>query len=100
MPEAKKIEMVKPNVSRVHPLGNGTQDIYRFKNGYGASVVKFDGSYGYPNLYELAVVKFYGEEIDAFHVDSTTRITDDVLGWQTPEDVQAVLKRISRLRKK
>ena len=79
------------------PFLNGVQKIYKFKNGYGASVVCHDGSYGGPykpdgdNLWEIAVLDS-NEEI-TYH----TPVTHDVIGHQTDEDVEKVLKEISEL---
>lgn len=76
------------------PLLGGVQKLYRFDNGYGASVVRHDGSYGHTEgLWELAVT----------HEDELcyeTSITDDVLGWLTDEQVEETLSEIARLPKK
>lgn len=75
----------------------GVQYAFRFENGYGASVVKHDGSYGnYKDLWELAVVKFIGES-DRFYLVYTTDITCDVVGYLTDKDVQDLLRRIKEL---
>ena len=43
--------------------GVGHHWIYRFQNGFGASVIFSPYSYGtYKMLYELAVLKFHGED--------------------------------------
>lgn len=89
----------KPILKRKHPCENGTQDIYRFKNGYGASVVFFRGSYGYEaGLLELAVLKFESKDPLDFHLVYDTIITNDVIGWLTPADVEKLLKKIERLK--
>lgn len=71
--------------------GVGTHDWYRFKNGYGASVVRGPYSYGGPKLYELAVL-----DKDS-NICYTTPITDDVIGWLDEDAVDAVLDQIEAL---
>ena len=71
---------------------NGIQKIYQFENGQGASVVKHDGSYGNKaGLWELAVLDAEG------NLDYNTRITGDVIGHQTEEQIQVLLTEISEL---
>jgi hypothetical protein len=71
--------------------GNGVQKVYKFPNGYGASVVKHEGSYGGKSgLWELAVLK--DDEICY-----TTNITSDVMGHLNDPQVDAVLKQIKLL---
>ena len=78
-----------------HPIGNGVQAKYFFPNGYGVSVVRFNGSYGYKEgLYESAVLK--GTEED-FEICYDTPITSDVLGHQTVEEVEELLQQIKNL---
>ena len=70
---------------------NGIQAFADFPNGFGASIVKSDFSHGGKSgLFEIAVLK--GKDID-----STTDITDDVLGWQDEGDIDKVLTAISKL---
>lgn len=75
----------------VTPLHGGVQKIYRFENGYGASVVRHTYSYGYPNMWELAVL----DENDDLCYD--TEITSDVIGWLDWTDVEVILAQIERL---
>ena len=83
--------IIKPAEMRVHH-NNGIQRLYQFDNGYGASVVCHDGSYGNrQGLWELAVLDAVGNCI------YYTPITDDVLGWLTDEEVEIKLKEISEL---
>jgi hypothetical protein len=63
-----------------------------FENGYGASVVKNDYSYGgNKGLYELAVLDSEGK------LAYDTPITDDVIGYLRPEDVTDVMEKIQQL---
>jgi len=68
---------------------DGVQHVYAFPNGYGASVIKTDYSYGGKNgLWEMAVLK--DEEICY-----TSGITDDVIGhlsWDNVEDYLLEIK--------
>ena len=100
--------MRTPTVERPHPsFSGGTQRIYRFENGYGASVVRFSedygagvpvGSYGGDEgLWELAVLRFTGDKIDKFRLIYDTPITDDVLGYLSEEEVDANLAKIEAL---
>ena len=73
-----------------HSIGNGLQGRMDFDNGYGVSVVKFNGSYGYPNLWEVAVM-YEGS------LTYNTDITDDVIGYQTDQDVTDVMKKVQAL---
>jgi|TARA_B110000908_G_scaffold171988_1_gene236945 hypothetical protein len=74
------------------PEVNGYQLEYKFDNGYGASVIKHDGSYGgKKGLYELAVLDNDGE------LCYTTPITNDVIGHLTMGEVDKLLAEISHL---
>ena len=76
-----------------HPLGNGIHGVITFDNGYGASVVRHDYSYGGKDgLYELAVLDKDGE------LTYDTPITDGVMGYLTPEDVTEILIQIQDLK--
>jgi len=75
---------------------------YRFKfdNGYGASVIKHYGSYGYENdLFELAVLFFIEEdgEVVSSGITYDTPITDDVVGYLTNDEVLDLLLKIKKL---
>ena len=78
------------------PLNGGTQVVHKFDNGFGASVVRHDFSYGNSlDLYELAVLKFQPD--DSWTLTYATPITDDVLGHLTDEDVAELLQKIEQL---
>jgi hypothetical protein len=73
----------------------GVQAKVFFANGYGASVICGPETYGNKDgLYELAVLR--GTEAD-WKLCYDTPITDDVLGWQTEEDISDVLGKIEAL---
>ena len=87
-----------PAEIKIHEVGEGEQRLYRFDNGYGASVVRFTllgglaGSYGADQgLWELAVLGVDGNLV------YDTGITDDVEGWLTEDDVEAYLREIAAL---
>jgi len=76
------------------PMNGGTQTIYRFDNGYGASVVNHSFSYGT----EMAVVKFNGSSMEDFELCYTTPIAKDVLGHLSPAELDSHLQEISELK--
>jgi hypothetical protein len=88
------------------PRFKGIQKIYRFENGYGASVVrsKLEGIEGYgtytdnENEWELAVIKFNGDAFNDFKICYDTKITDDVIGHLLEDEVEDILKRIKKLK--
>ena len=79
-----------------HPsIADGVHAKHFFDNGYGISVVRFPGSYGYEEgLYESAVLKGTEEKYEICY-DSV--ITDDVLGYQTEEEVEVLLYEIENI---
>lgn len=77
---------------------DGVQYVFKFTNGFGASVVKFRGTYGYQNdKWELAVIKFDTEH--SFDLVYNTDITDDVIGNLSDDEVNKLLDRIKNLDK-
>lgn len=86
----------EPKTSRPHPVDeSGTQHIFQFPNGYGASVVRFKWSYGgHRSLWELAVIKFRGDDWD---INYQTPITDDVIGYLSEDRVAELLNDIAAL---
>ena len=83
-------------ISGLAKISNGVGLTVDFDNGYGASIVCHDMSYGGPfvegenNVYELAV-------LHNGHLCYDTPITDDVLGWLTIEEINEALKEIEKL---
>ena len=76
----------------------GSQKIYKFANGYGASVVCHSFSYGGDKgQKEIAVLKFIGDS-DKFDLCYETPITDDVIGYLDEDEVQPILNKIAALK--
>ena len=77
-----------PNMGHV----GGVQARIQFDNGYGASVVRSQYTYGGDRgLYELPV---FGKD---GHITYDTPITNDVIGYLRPEDVTDVMEKIQQL---
>jgi hypothetical protein len=76
-----------------HAAGmGGVMSRIQFENGYGASVVKSEYTYGGKDgLYELAVLDSDG------NLTYATSVTDDVIGYLRPEDVTDVMAKIQQL---
>ena len=71
--------------------GRGIQAQVSHSNGYGASIIKSEYSYGGDRgLYELAVLK--GDDLCY-----DTPVTDDVCGYLSEEDVTKLLQQIAEL---
>ena len=76
-----------------HAAGmGGVMSRIQFENGFGASVVKTEYTYGGDKgLYELAVLDSDG------NLTYATSVTDDVIGYLRPEDVTDVMAKIQQL---
>lgn len=72
-------------------LWNGWQILYKFPNGYGASVVQHHYSYGM----ELAVIEWLDD--DHWELCKTTPITDNVIGYLEFETLYPILEQIYEL---
>ena len=84
----------KYEVASKNLLG-GEQYLYRFENGFGASVVRHAYSYGTEQgLWELAVVRWRGDD---FCITYDTKITNDVVGYLRDKRVTEILKTIEWL---
>ena len=78
-----------------HKIQDGIQAKHFFDNGYGVSVVKFPGSYGFQDdLYEVAILQ--GTE-DKWEITYDTPITNDVLGHRDEQDINIILKEVQAL---
>jgi len=119
-------EFNNPHDVRDHLVAEGQQRVYRYDNGYGASVVRFKmptsildarswitklskyiedplgnikyGSYtNNEREWELAVVKFTHPTENHWELDYTTPITDDVVGHLKKRQVEKILRQIKEL---
>lgn len=78
-----------------HKIKDGIQATHFFPNGYGVSVVRFPGSYGFEDdLYEVAILQ--GTE-DQWEITYDTPITDDVLGHRDEQDINIILEEVQAL---
>ncbi|MBF2653925.1 hypothetical protein [Listeria seeligeri] len=79
-----------------HKKKNGLdveQTTYRFDNGYGANVIK---EYRGPGV-ELAVIQFYDDESNAWGLEYSTDITNDVLRHLNDVQLRETLQMIKDL---
>ena len=79
-------------------IDGGIHYVFRFENGYGASIIKGSSTYGGPqDLWELAVVRFFEEESIEYKVNYDTEITDNFCGYETDDGIRELLARIKAL---
>lgn len=84
-------EQFKDYIEEQNDLGY-PQTIYKFPNGYGASVIKFKHNY-----FSIAVLRF--DENGNFGIDYRTPITNDVIVGLNEKGIDEVLQRIFDLEK-
>ena len=71
---------------------NAIRALVEFPNGYRASIVRHAGSYGgKEGLFELAVMNSQNEIV------YDTPVTDDVLGWLNPNEVEEAVSKVEAL---
>jgi len=89
--------MHQPTLTKTTSVG-ATQKIYRFANGYGASVIQGLHTYGGDQgLWELAVTHYPKKDSDVFNLTYETPITSDVIGYLTEQEVEDLLTQIEAL---
>lgn len=88
-------EQFKEYIKEQNDLGY-PQTIYKFPNGYGASVIKFNYVYFGIGI-EIAVLRF--NEDGNWHIDYCTPITNDVIRGLSEEERDNVLHQIFDLEK-
>jgi hypothetical protein len=90
--------MREPHLEVFHQDEDKKHYVYRFHNGYGASVVQGPKTHGgEAGLWELAVVRFGSPHPFDFRIDRTTSIGDEVHGHLEGDDVDALLTAIEQL---
>lgn len=84
-----------------HSVGDGLSGQLFLPNGYGISVVRFKipgstryGSYCDGNTWEVAILKGVPGN---FEINYETEFTNDVLTYQTEEDIDEILKKLRRI---
>jgi hypothetical protein len=76
-------------------INKGMQLMFRFPNNYGLSIVCHSFSYGNDDAkFEIAVLKFNSDNNKDWNLTYTTDITNDVLGYQSKEDVFSIIDRV------
>lgn len=94
MKELSIHEDLKENLfTKSNDAKSSYQHVFKFENGYGASVIQFE----YSCRWELAVLYFYDE--DEWDICYDTPITDDVIDGLTDEEVNDILRLIKALDK-
>ena len=82
------------NLIATKELRGGMQLIYKFDNGYGASLISHKGSYGGDaGLWELVILDKTGELY--YESDITNK---DVIGHLTSDKAMELLKQISEMK--
>ena len=70
------------------PFGNGIQVLFRFDNGFGASVVMHEGSYGGRNdMWEMALIRWTDGDWDLVYIDDRDSPFRDVAGFLSDDGV-------------
>lgn len=83
-----------------HSILGGAHYIFKFQNGYGASVIKHLGSYGFSeDLWELALINFFNhsEQMhnpDGWDIEYVKALGFDIIGDLTDEQVRQKLNEI------
>lgn len=87
---------MKPIVNiKIRHINDAVWIIILFENNYGASIISNKSSYKTnKKLFEIAVIN---GTIESWQITYDTPITDDVLEYQTSEDINNVLEKISNL---
>lgn len=88
------IDSVIPTYSaKTRAVHGGTQTLVKFPNGFGASIINHDHSYGI----ELAFVKFHPNS-DHFNIINAEPFVDGIVGYiETEKELRGYLEQIREL---
>ncbi len=96
----KTIKEYNKYIIDFNSINKGMQITFRFDNNYGLSVVCHSFSYGNSNgEFEIAIIIFNSEDNKDWDICYYTNITDDVLGYQTKDDVISIIERVILIKK-
>lgn len=74
------------------------QAVFRFRSGYGASVILNDYSYGHESgLYELAVIRYMSDDANDWQICYENSVSSDVLVNLDAANVKRILDLIGAL---
>jgi hypothetical protein len=83
----------------LNAINHGMGVVFRFDNEYGISLVCHSFSYGNKNdEFEIAIIKFNSEDNKNWNICYDTDITNDVLGYQSKEDVIEIIQKVINLK--
>lgn len=86
------IAIIEKKENYLNPDDFGIRYALHFPNGYGASIVKFYGSYGYEqDKWELALLMKCGKGWNLYY---TELVGGDVVGFLSDEEVNMILDKI------
>ncbi|MGN1275471.1 MAG: hypothetical protein ACI4UK_00585 [Floccifex sp.] len=91
-----KYDKFKNHLFKCYEEENSLQYLFKFDNGYGASVIKHLYSYGNEyDLFELAVIRFTSD--DLWELCYQSGITSDVIGYLNNDEILSLLEGIKSL---
>ena len=80
-------------LERPHPLGGGVQRLYRFKSGYGLSLVNSPELHFYRFAWEAAVLMNVTKDGEHFDMAYDTELIGDVAVFGTDQEANAFIKK-------
>jgi hypothetical protein len=90
----KKIKDFTSYIVDINTVNRGMQVLFRFPNNFGISLVCHSFSYGNDSdEFEIAIINYNSEDNDDWDIFYTTELTQDVLGYQSKEDVIDVIQK-------
>jgi hypothetical protein len=91
----KTIQQYNQYIIDFNSINKGMQLMFRFPNNYGVSIVCHSFSYGNDDdRFEIAIIKFHSDDNKDWNLVYDTDITNDVLGYQSKEDVLSIIDRV------